>query len=360
MVVNEELSKMTEYEKQVLCGVVKHPDANDNELSKILGIKRSTVNSIRNNLEENGVYIKKFVIPPSVFNTELISFINVQFSPEYQSFFTNNQRDEQVKIKNINSLFKDNLVFLSRSDFNTVSLHYFHNYTDFFINARKYFHNLRKYINFKSGSFFHFPREASQIISFFESGPMLEHILNLKYKDGFVGISEKQIPIRKNNNKLLSVAYLLTKNANMSSSEISKITGLSISSVDKYKKELIEKGYVLPRILVNWNKIGCNLFGFYYIRKRSKLSTEDENEMRNKIMETFKPIFAIENFVDSCGVYVTRTIEDYNKKNQFLDSLVSIKYISEDYFSTCILIKDEIESEIDFSNFMQKHMKTKK
>ena len=109
MTVNDELSKMTEYEKQVLSGVVRHPGANDNKLSKTLGIKRSTVNSIRNNLEENGVYTKKFIIPPNVFNMELISLINVQFSPEYQSFSNKNQRDKQEKIKNINSLFKDNI-----------------------------------------------------------------------------------------------------------------------------------------------------------------------------------------------------------------------------------------------------------
>ena len=56
------LNQLTRKERLVFYNLVKHPDFNDNQISKEIDVKRSTVTAIRNKLKRDGFYTK-LVIP---------------------------------------------------------------------------------------------------------------------------------------------------------------------------------------------------------------------------------------------------------------------------------------------------------
>ena len=63
MATRENLYRLTDNEKQVLSGITGNPYSNDDELSKLLGIKRPTITSIRNKLGNDGIFSFRYKTP---------------------------------------------------------------------------------------------------------------------------------------------------------------------------------------------------------------------------------------------------------------------------------------------------------
>ena len=73
--------EFTKKEKLMLYGLVKYPQLTDNELSKKLDLKHSTVTSIRHRLKENE-YLRKLIIPKlQSMGCEMLVAIYTNFSP---------------------------------------------------------------------------------------------------------------------------------------------------------------------------------------------------------------------------------------------------------------------------------------
>ena len=74
-------SDLTKNEKLVLYGLVRWPSLNDRELSKKIGIKRSTVTAIRNKLKREE-YFKTTTIPDlKKIGYELITVLHSNYNP---------------------------------------------------------------------------------------------------------------------------------------------------------------------------------------------------------------------------------------------------------------------------------------
>jgi len=73
--------ELTNKEKLMLHGLVKHPQLTDKQLSKELNLKHSTVTSIRHRLKENE-YIRKLIIPKlQSMGCEMLVVTYTNFSP---------------------------------------------------------------------------------------------------------------------------------------------------------------------------------------------------------------------------------------------------------------------------------------
>ena len=73
--------ELTKKEKLMLYGLAKYPQLTDKELSEKLGLKHSTITSIRHRLKENE-YLRKLIIPKlQSMGCEMLVAIYTNFSP---------------------------------------------------------------------------------------------------------------------------------------------------------------------------------------------------------------------------------------------------------------------------------------
>ena len=264
---------LTEKDKLVLYGLVRHPEYNDIELSKKLRIKRSTLTSIKNKLSRGGFYSTMRIPNLPVLGYELVSV-------SYGTFVMPRDRDEkgffekEMECPEYVSVVSTGLeyytIFISRN------ITEYKEKTD----PLETEYDRRHLVKYSSS--IHFPFDLSLVRNVSDYCVPLHNWFRLGSEDSdphLIWNVKAERKLTENEGKVL---YALTKYPTLSDKDVSEKIGLNKITVGQIKKRLMDESYVRTARIPDLKKIGCELMLLIHIRFNPHLSREERAELIDK------------------------------------------------------------------------------
>ncbi|MCD6171702.1 MAG: hypothetical protein J7J36_04735 [Thermoplasmata archaeon] len=298
---------LTNYEKKVLYGITKYPEANDRELSLKIGLKQSTVTAIRKRLKKEGYY--KIVAVPMLqnFGMEILAVTHANFNPVIPL-----SKRIEITEKKIESF--EEIIFSMGEEDKGFSISFSKNYTDIGrINdiRTKTFGSLGL-LEKEYPDIVIFPFKISKIYRFFNFSFPLRKIFGEKdeiEQNNF--FDKKDVSLSKNEKYLLCS---IIENPEATSKEISKKLGLTRHTVGRLKRKFFNEQFVKIINVPALTKIGFELLSFYHIKFNPHSPPDFKKDEGKKLMNDDTIFMATREF-ESILISVHQNYEDYKISN---------------------------------------------
>lgn len=252
-------NRLTEREQLVLYGLIRYPELRDRELSEELGVKHSTLTSIRRRLQKKG-YFRSIKLPYlQHFGCELLVVIHTHFNPVIPL-------QKRVDITE-DKIEASEELFFSIGEFEKgFSLSLSENYT-----AIGKINDIRTETFGKLGLLEKnypteviFPFAASRIHRFFDYAPLIKNRFDLEgnprceliWPPDDVHLSETE----------RRIFYGLVKYPEQSDKGLAAVLGVARQTVSRLRKQFEENGYIVPMRIPNLRQLGFEILAFYHIR----------------------------------------------------------------------------------------------
>jgi DNA-binding MarR family transcriptional regulator len=318
--------ELTEKEKQVLYGLIRHPTSTDKQLSDKLGLKHSTVTSIRQRLKKNE-YFRILKIPMlQNMGCEMLVVIYTNFSPLIplqerikitgktievfeEIFFSVGEQDKGFSL----SLSKDYATIGKINDIRTQTF-----------GGRGLLEN--EYPNMVI-----FPFEISKIHRFFNFAPLLrKHFeIDIQTDETHTEIDfVKKEPISFSD-KEKKVYCTLIKYPYLSDSDIGIKLGISRHTVSRLRRLFENTNRIKKVNLPNIHKLGFEILAFFHIRFNPRNPPDmEKNETASLISES--TIFMATRQFETVMLSIYRNYDDYKiDKTKVMQSLKENSWIAE-------------------------------
>ncbi len=250
---------LTEREQLVLYGLIRYPDLKDRELSGQLGVKHSTLTSIRRRLQKKG-YFRSIRLPYlQHFGCELLAVIHTHFNPVIPL-------QKRVDITE-DKIEASEELFFSIGEFEKgFSLSLSENYTvigkinDVRTETFGKLGLLEK--NYPTEVIF--PFAASRIYRFFDYAPLIKNRFDL---DGnprcdFIWPPD-DVHLSGTERRIF---YGLVRYPEQSDKALAAILGVARQTVSRLRKQFEKKGYLTSMRIPNLQQLGFEILAFYHIR----------------------------------------------------------------------------------------------
>jgi len=252
-------SRLTENEKLVLYGLVRYPNAKDRELAEKLGLKHSTVISIRRRLREHD-YFRTIRLPMlQDFGCEIMAVAYTNFNPIIPL-------QKRIEITE-NRIEVSEEMFFSMGEFEK----------GFSLSLSRDYTSIGKINDIRTETFGKlgllekeypteviFPFGISKVYRFFCYTPLIGKYFGIRDDDRECRL-EKSGEINLSENEK-SVFYGLVKYPEHSDKKIGEILNISRHTVSRMRKKFEEGGYIKPVRIPNLGKMGFEILAFYHIR----------------------------------------------------------------------------------------------
>jgi DNA-binding MarR family transcriptional regulator len=254
---------MTDKEKMTLYGLTRYPFFTDKDLSNKLGLKHSTVTSIRHRLKENGYYRTQRIPMLQGMGCEMLVVIYTNFSPLIPL-------EERVKITGKTIEVFDEIFYsvgeqdkgfsLSlSSDISTIGR----------INdIRTQTFGSRGLMEDQYPNMVVFPFDISKVYRFFDFSQLLRSNIDIEISEEEL-IKEEDLWNRSNvtfSNTEKRVFFMLIKNPESSDYEVAEQMGISRHTVSKLRKEFERSNLIRKINLPNLIKLGYDILAFFHIK----------------------------------------------------------------------------------------------
>lgn len=270
--------KLTPREKEVLYGLVRWPELTDVQLSEEIGVKRSTVNSIKNKLLKKKLYDVIRVPNLQQIGCELLAVF-------YEDF--NVLKPYEVRKKYLPSKKFDNVFFVLTSDERHVRLLADKNLTE----IKKYsdymssVYGVHNFLGEEGSRQVFFPFELTKIFRFFDFAPLLAQ---------HVGIVDKprEEPFLKSPGAPVQftgvekrVYYNLIKYPGLNDSGIAGKASVTRQSVSNMRKKFINENLLKTVCIPDLEKLGFELvvFRHSFFNPRSPVSRRVRTILRSSM-----------------------------------------------------------------------------
>jgi len=334
---------LTQKEKAVLYGLLKHPGFTDKKLSDIINIKQSTVTSIKHRLKKKEYY--RNIIIPRLQNMgcQMLVAIHTSFNPLIPL-------EERVEItgKTI-EVFEEIFLSVGEQD-KGFSLSLSKDYTTVgHINdIRTQTFGSRGLLEEKYPRMVIFPFDISKIYRFFDFSPLIrnnfklpseedEHVINLAFRHTEnISLSDTE----KN------VFCMIVSYPDMSDKDIGREIGVSRHTVSRLRRRFEEKNLIRRICIPNLRKLGFEILAFYHIRFDPRNPPNIENDEAYLLMSDSTIFFATRQF-ESVMLSVYLDYDDYkHDRSNIMHILKGNRWIAEDPtirtygLNTLVFIKD--------------------
>jgi len=249
---------LTNYEKKVLYGITKFPNANDRELAEKFRIKQSTVSAIRKRLKEENYYKLYFVPMLQNFGAEIMAIIYTNFNPVIPL-------EKRVEITEEKIEASEEIFFSMGEEDKGFSISFAKNYT-----------SIGKINDIRTNTFGSlglldrqypkeviFPFELSKIYRFFDFSPLLADLFGMNENSienkNFFEINKTNFSKREKKIFCKIIEY-----PEKSSKEIAEMVGVTRHTVGRLKKKFMN-GYMKTVVIPNFKKLGLKILAFYHI-----------------------------------------------------------------------------------------------
>lgn len=250
---------LTEREQLALYGLIRYPGLRDRELSEEIGIKHSTLTSIRRRLQKKG-YFRSIRLPYlQRFGCELLAVIHTHFNPVIPL-------QKRVDITE-DKIEASEELFFSIGEFEKgFSLSLAENYT-----AVGKINDVRTETFGKLGLLEKnypteviFPFAASRIYRFFDYAPLIKSRFDLDgsprcdflWPPDDIHLSETE----------RRVFYGLVRYPGHSDKALAAVLGVARQTVSRLRKQFEENGYIAPMRIPNLRQLGFEILAFYHVR----------------------------------------------------------------------------------------------
>jgi len=334
--------ELTNKEKLMLYGLVKHPQLTDKQLSKELNLKHSTVTSIRHRLKENE-YIRKLIIPKlQSMGCEMLVVTYTNFSPLIpllerieitgktievfeEIFFSVGEQDKGFSL----SLSKDYATIGRINDIRTQTF------------------GGRGLLEEEYPNMVVFPFEISKVYRFFDFAPLLRSSfeLDLESETEVENVDFGSIENVVFSDTEKNVYCMLTSYPELSDSDIGRELGVSRHTISRLRRSF-EENLMSKIILPNFVKLGFEILAFYHIRFDPRNPPNMDDDEAASLMSDSTVFFASRRF-EAVMISIYKDYDDYKtdmmkimqvlKENQWIAEDPMIRTYS---LSTMVFIKD--------------------
>ena len=336
-------AELTKNEKLMLYGLVKYPDLPDKQLSDKLGIKHSTITSIRHRLKD-GEYLRKLIIPKlQNMGCEMLVVIYTHFSPLIPL-------QERIDITGTTIEVFDEIFLSVGEQDKGFSLSLSEDYATIarINDIRTQTFGSRGLLDEENPNTVVFPFEISKIYRFFDFAPLLSRNYNLEYNEekpieniDFGSSEDITFSDTEKNAYCMLVSY-----PELSDSAIGKELGVSRHTISRIRRKFSENNLMTKIIVPNFVKLGFEILTFYHIRFDPRNSPNVDNDEAASLMSDSTVFFASRRF-ESVMISIYKDYDDYKKDMmRIMHLLKQNQWIAEDpitrtySLSSMIFIKD--------------------
>ena len=309
-------NNLTNKEKLVLYGLTKYPDIQDYKLAKKLGLKQTTVSSIKRRLKEEKFFRHIRVPLLQDIGCEMLVGIHANFNPIIPL-------EQRVEIASKNIEIFDEIFFSVGEQEKGFSLSLAKNYT-----------SIGKINDIRTKTFGEMslleedypheiiiPFEISKIYRFFDFDRAIKKLFRIDIEDNktsFVWFEKRKQLLKLSDNEK-KVYYALIKYPDLSLIELSKEIGISRHTISKMKKTFIKNNLMKEKNIPNLRKLGFEIISFYHIKFDPK---NPPSEKHIKALDTEDTFFLASRKFECLILSVYKNYNDYKidkmKKIEFL------------------------------------------
>ena len=341
------LSKLTKKERIVFSSLTKYPNLTDREISEKIGIKRSTVTSIKNRLKAEGYY-KTVVIPnlPAI-GCKIIGFMHTRFTP------TAPREARKASPAFEATVNHPELVFARSTDTEFVGIY-----------CGKDLYSIKKVqdfliLDYESRDFveevnrIYYPIEMAEINSFFNYVPLLQKLFGTE-PDKFKQIWKKTEEVDLNSTEKI-VLNAVVKWPELNNLDLAKKINKTRSTVSKTKKDLVKRGLITVAHIPLMTKLGCELLVYIHVKFNPKCPISIRREGVDLSLVEALPIIDVTGDIESGALWV---FENYTKYMEIYNKIIGYfkekNYLAEKPFTLVFPIEKLKWRKMDFSNLTEK------
>lgn len=344
------LNQLTKKEKVVFYNLVKHPNFNDGQVSKLIDVKRSTVTAIRNRLKREGFY-STIVIPNlQALGCRILGIYYGKYNPL-------TPMEERMKVDTYGEDAKHpELIFARSTDTEFVKIYVSEHLVDIRSIRDKIFIDYEAHNFIEDIHSVYYPFELCSISSVFNFVPLMGRLVGIEPEetdyDNFIFKGSKKTELT-NAEKAVLDAVVANPDANIV--ELSKLTGKTRSTVSKIKAELAERKLMQNIQLPTLEKLGCELMVVLHTKFNPKSSMETRKEDMGLIKKTAGHIFKVSGNIESVGILIPKNYTEYIALYNEMISLYREKgYISENPYPLLFPVEKIRNKKLDFSGVTHK------
>ncbi|MFQ6106002.1 MAG: hypothetical protein ACE5QF_00210 [Thermoplasmata archaeon] len=303
---------LSDNEKRVLHGLVRHTNLNDRELSSVLDMKHSTVTTIKHRLAKNGYFTRKRVPFLQNLGCEMLGVTYADFNPAVSAEARVEKAREKIEIY-------DELFYSVGETNNGFSLSFSRNYT-----------NIEKIGDIRTQLFAElgllegnfptqvvFPFETSEILRFLDYSKLLAHDFEIEEDEKE---EERQFvkgdPVTLKKRERIAL-YALVKFPNARDVLVAERTGLSRHTISNLRRKLEERGLMRTIVIPDLGKLGFEILCFTHTRLSPKTPFDPES-IDMSFLNTDSVIFLAAKRFENIMLSIYRTYEDFKVENSTL------------------------------------------
>ena len=311
---------LTSYEKKVLYGIIRHPNANDREIAEEFGLKQSTVAAIRKRFREEEYYNLVAVPMLQNFGAEMMVVIYTNFNPVIPL-------EKRIRITEEKIEASEEIFFSIGEEDKGFSISFSKDYTSIGkINdiRTKTFGQL-KLLEKEYPKEVVFPFEISKIYRFFNFVPLLSKLFNIKN-----GRDEVFFEVKKKNlsKKEKLVFCEIVENPDLPCKEIAEKLGITRHTVGKIKKKFLSNNSIKMLAIPNFKKLGLNILTFYHISFDPHNPPDFEKDEIKELLNNEIIFFATRRF-ECIAISLHKNYESYKMaKMEIMQKLKEKRWIA--------------------------------
>ena len=331
--------KLTQKEKECFYGLVKYPNLNDNQLAEKVGLKRSTITSIRNKLKRNAFYFPAAIPCLRLIGCELISVVYGDLAgkeDKYKEIFEKVAKNPHVGYTYFNAT-------------NFFMVMFDKNYTEF----RKYFDEFLTFFEeeeiLKDYKVEHFPLDISRFYRRVDFSDILCHMFG--FDKCPVLPDEPRPKLIKLSNKEKVVLKALVQYPGETDTFIAEKTKVARPTISSIKKKLIDKRLLHIMNVPNIHKMPFELLVFT-VNKFTHNVLEIPKESWMKDMHNF---LMLRSTREGFGVSLFEDYSVYHElQGKFVEKMENMKCFSCKPSTIIVSLKEEYKRKFDFSGLVNK------
>ena len=343
---------LTNYEKKVLYGITKFPDANDRQLAEKFGIKQSTVSAIRKRLKDEGYY-RIYAVPMiQNFGAEIMIVTYTNFNPVIPL-------EKRIEITERKIEASEEIFFSMGEEDKGFSIGFAQNYTVIgkINDIRTMTFGSLGLLDKEYPKEVIFPFMGSKTYRFFNFAPLLSKNFGIEDNEGnkinFFPVKNANLSMRER-----KILCRIIEFPEVSSKEIAEKIGITRHTVGRLKRKFKENEYVKMIAVPDVGKIGFKILAFYHITLNPHNPPDfEKDELLNLLVKDF--IFFASRHFEFVAISMHPSYEDYKicktyviqklKENEWITTPPTIRTYS--------LHKAKIIKDLTFSPITKKILK---
>lgn len=298
-------------ERLTLYGMARYPSLNDRELARTLGLKISTVTSIKNRLKRAGIF--RVLRQPAFhrLGCELISVGILHFNPLLQP------ADLAKLGRVIGNDFPD-VLFCAGDRRRGICISVHRNYTE----ARETDDSLYRilsekgYLDNYNLRFHYFPFSQTHLLAYFNFSRILHTLLDIPVQDEVLPPAEfaastptpHLTPLEK------KIFLALVEQPDRVDSAVAKTLGVSRQTVTKARRHLLDEGLYTPLKKPDLRRLGAEVLGVIYAKFNPARPIQNRKNVREKTLNEIRATFLISGRTDVVGMIPAKNYQELQRQ----------------------------------------------